>query len=320
MFEFTVPQAGAPRSSRTIALSVAFHGLLFALLLALRFSTQAKLPVAPRMVTFLAPVKEMPVLPVKVRLPRLPKFVAPPITRAQLELPLVALISAPPMEAPKPVLPEMPRTPLAIAVPKVSGFTEAQVVPAIPTVAAKPIVKIAGFQSSETAANNSLRSLSSTVGAFDSAPATGAVQARGPLANMRAGGFSETTAAASGAPRGGAIKNGMFGDTSIDKGAAQKQAARPSSSGSTAVEILSKPRPGYTEEARLKNIEGEVLLEMQFSAAGEARVLRMVRGLGHGLDENAIAAARGIRFRPATREGQSVDSSAVVHILFQLAN
>ncbi len=67
-------------------------------------------------------------------------------------------------------------------------------------------------------------------------------------------------------------------------------------------------------------VEGEVLLDMEFSASGQARVVRVVHGLGHGLDENAIAAALGIRFRPATRDSSAVDASVVVHIVFQLAN
>ena len=85
------------------------------------------------------------------------------------------------------------------------------------------------------------------------------------------------------------------------------------------VEILSKPRPAYTEEARGQRIEGEVLFEILFTAAGEVRVLRTVRGLGHGLDESAIAAAEAIRFRPAERAGVATDSTAIVHIVFQLA-
>jgi len=86
-----------------------------------------------------------------------------------------------------------------------------------------------------------------------------------------------------------------------------------------AAEILFKPRPAYTDEARRLRIEGEVLLEVLFAASGEARVLRTLRGLGHGLDESAIAAAHEIRFRPARRGDAPVDSSAVVHIVFQVA-
>jgi TonB family protein len=84
-------------------------------------------------------------------------------------------------------------------------------------------------------------------------------------------------------------------------------------------EILSKPVPNYTEEARTKKIEGEVLLEVVFEASGKLRVLKVVRGLGHGLDDAAVHAAEQIRFKPALKDGQPSDSTAVVHIIFQLA-
>jgi hypothetical protein len=48
-------------------------------------------------------------------------------------------------------------------------------------------------------------------------------------------------------------------------------------------------------------------------------VLGIVRGLGHGLDESATAAAEAIRFVPAERAGIAADSTAIVRILFQLA-
>ena len=57
-----------------------------------------------------------------------------------------------------------------------------------------------------------------------------------------------------------------------------------------------------------------------FGASGEIQILRVVRGLGHGLDENAAQAARTIRFLPARRDGRPVDSTATVHIIFQLAS
>jgi len=85
------------------------------------------------------------------------------------------------------------------------------------------------------------------------------------------------------------------------------------------VEILSKPRPRYTTEARSAGIQGEVLLDVLFRASGESQVLRLVHGLGHGLDESAAEAARQIQFRPAGRDGLAVDSSAIVHISFELA-
>jgi TonB family protein len=87
----------------------------------------------------------------------------------------------------------------------------------------------------------------------------------------------------------------------------------------TPVEILFKPKPQYTEEARKLKIEGEVLLRVLFTAGGEVRVLEVVKGLAHGLDENAVRAAQQIRFKPALRDGQPTDSTATVHILFELA-
>jgi len=87
----------------------------------------------------------------------------------------------------------------------------------------------------------------------------------------------------------------------------------------TSVEIMFKPNPVYTDEARSLKLEGEVLLEVMFGANGQLHVNRVVRGLGHGLDEAAIAAANKIRFKPATRMGTPMDSTAVVHVMFQLA-
>jgi TonB family protein len=84
-------------------------------------------------------------------------------------------------------------------------------------------------------------------------------------------------------------------------------------------EIISKPVPAYTDDARQKKIEGEVLLEVVLEATGKIHVVRVVRGLGHGLDESAVRAAEQIRFRPAMKDGQPSDSTAVLHIIFQLA-
>ena len=86
------------------------------------------------------------------------------------------------------------------------------------------------------------------------------------------------------------------------------------------VEIIFKPKPVYTDEARGLQLEGEVLLEVMFGANGELHVNRVVRGLGHGLDEAAVNAANKIKFKPAQRNGTSVDSTAVVHVTFQLAS
>jgi TonB family protein len=75
----------------------------------------------------------------------------------------------------------------------------------------------------------------------------------------------------------------------------------------------------YSAEARRLHIEGEVLVSVMFTADGTVKVLGVVKGLGHGLDEAATDAARGVRFVPAKRDGQRVDFPAVLHIVFALS-
>jgi TonB family protein len=56
-----------------------------------------------------------------------------------------------------------------------------------------------------------------------------------------------------------------------------------------------------------------------FPANGPVRVLRVMHGLGHGLDQSAIRAAEQIRFKPKQVNGQAVDTTATLAIVFQLA-
>jgi TonB family protein len=85
------------------------------------------------------------------------------------------------------------------------------------------------------------------------------------------------------------------------------------------VEILSKPKPIYTDEARRLRIEGDVVLKVTFEASGKLVVLGVVQGLGHGLDQAAIDAAKKIEFNPARRDGQPVDHTANLRVVFRLA-
>lgn len=88
---------------------------------------------------------------------------------------------------------------------------------------------------------------------------------------------------------------------------------------STNLEVISKPPPRYTAEARQLKIEGEVVLRVTFSANGQVTVVGVVHGLGHGLDEEARRVAEQIRFRPATRDGHPVDVTTNITISFQMA-
>jgi TonB family protein len=74
----------------------------------------------------------------------------------------------------------------------------------------------------------------------------------------------------------------------------------------TRARVLSKPEPQYSEEARRNQITGTVILSVVFSRTGQVTNIHAVQPLCCGLTEKAIAAARQIRFVPATREGNPV--------------
>jgi TonB family protein len=70
--------------------------------------------------------------------------------------------------------------------------------------------------------------------------------------------------------------------------------------------LLTKPEPSYTEDARKNEISGTVVLKVVFSKSGQVTNIRTVAGLPYGLTEQAIKAARKIKFTPAMKDGQPV--------------
>jgi len=69
------------------------------------------------------------------------------------------------------------------------------------------------------------------------------------------------------------------------------------------IRILSKPGATYTQTARINEVEGAVRVRVTFLASGEIGAVTPISGLAYGLTEQAMAAARQIRFEPATRDG-----------------
>jgi len=146
----------------------------------------------------------------------------------------------------------------------------------------------------------------------------GAKGIKGTVASADFGNGVATPGKGDGRSNGQGVSTGGFGAEQVVH-QAPKVAQLDSGPATTPVEITYKPNPVYTQDARDMKLEGEVLLEVSFAANGTLHVNRVVRGLGHGLDEAAIAAANKIRFKPALRFGQPVDSTAVVHVSFQMA-
>lgn len=88
--------------------------------------------------------------------------------------------------------------------------------------------------------------------------------------------------------------------------------------GVTAPSVLHRVDPDYTPEAKAEKISGSVTLGFEITPAGLPREIKVVESLDRGLDQNAEAALREWRFRPATRDGRAVAVAAKVKFQFQV--
>lgn len=83
-------------------------------------------------------------------------------------------------------------------------------------------------------------------------------------------------------------------------------------------QLLREVRPLYTDEARRRAIEGDVVLEIVVRRDGSVGEVRVLRSLGSGLEQRAVAAVRQWQFSPARRQGTSVDVVVEVAVGFTL--
>lgn len=348
----TTPPPG--RTGPGLAISVAAHIALAALALYLNGVQQPRTPTpATRMAPRLVALVHLPPMPLD--LPALPKPApAPPAKveirteepRPELPTPLppnpienrVAAVAPPPEMRPVEALPK-PTPPKPAAPAVVVGAFANNAVVRTPE-ANREIEKVA-FDAPSAKATQP-KTAATTVGGFDR-PVDANTKPDSPRqvdAVVAETAFGRAPAAAPPAPAARTVRDTGFGNSlsrenpkmaeppaavapsgfasARDVQAAAKAAAPPPVR-LIPVEVLSKPNPAYTDEARQLKIEGEVLLEVNFSATGSLTVVRVVRGLGYGLDEAAIQAARQIKFKPAQDGGRPVDSRATVHIVFRLA-
>ncbi|HUC20216.1 MAG TPA: energy transducer TonB, partial [Candidatus Polarisedimenticolaceae bacterium] len=82
--------------------------------------------------------------------------------------------------------------------------------------------------------------------------------------------------------------------------------------------VISKPEPQYTEEARKNQVTGTVILRAVFTSGGQVTNISARSGLPYGLTERAIAAARQIKFVPATKDGRPVSMYIQLEYNFNL--
>ena len=295
--------------------------------------------------------------PPKVTPPKV-KIVVPPIPKvevAKIEPPKI-VPPKPEIEPPKPVkldtpkpIPNIPPAPpKAVApppAPKVGMFASQK-----PTLVAnnmtKPTVSSGGFGDPHGVTPNPNANRPATiaaVGSFSAAPGAnaGAGAARkgvvqgtafgAGVVNGVPGGTSHGSVASAGfnngvvggVPGGTGTGRGQVGNTSFGSGGIGGKGVQVAQNNAepafTPPVVISEPRAQYTAEAQQAKIQGEVTLQVRFLASGQVEVVRVVNGLGHGLDEQARHVAESIRFKPAMRNGQPVDHTTLIHVTFQLA-
>lgn len=70
--------------------------------------------------------------------------------------------------------------------------------------------------------------------------------------------------------------------------------------------LLEVASPEYTPEAKKKRIEGEVALMIVVNEKGDVTEAKVTKGLGYGLDENAVEAVKVWRYKPAEKDGEPI--------------
>jgi len=74
------------------------------------------------------------------------------------------------------------------------------------------------------------------------------------------------------------------------------------------------PNPEYSEQARKKKIKGTVVLSLTVAVDGTTRDIKVVKGVGYGLDEKAVEAVSRWRFTPALKDGQPIEKEISVEV------
>ncbi|HXE07663.1 MAG TPA: energy transducer TonB [Acidobacteriaceae bacterium] len=88
--------------------------------------------------------------------------------------------------------------------------------------------------------------------------------------------------------------------------------------GVTAPVVTRQSEPEYTPEARKKKFNGTLLIGLVVDKQGRPQDVHIIRGVGMGLDENALKAVGHYRFRPAMENGQPVAVRINVEVNFQI--
>ena len=88
--------------------------------------------------------------------------------------------------------------------------------------------------------------------------------------------------------------------------------------GIAAPTLLYKIEPSYSVEARAAKAQGTVVLLVVIGTDGKTSDIQLRKGLGYGLDEQALDAITQWTFKPGTRDGMAVPVQASIEVNFRL--
>jgi protein TonB len=197
-----------------------------------------------------------------------------------------------PLPAPKGHLPKLAMK--QITPPAIVMRNEKPRLAVEPTVVVPPQVHLA---------QNHMPNLGTSAGAImPAAPPSNGTGSGGGIGSGSGGGVGVGHGPGVGAGSGGGIGGGVY----------------KVGGGISAPQAISSPDPDYTEEARRAKKQGTCVLWLIVDAAGHPRDLKVVRGLGLGLDAKALEAVRQWRFQPALKDGKPVDVQISVEVEFHL--
>jgi TonB family protein len=344
--ELETPSEASKRRSAAVVCAFVAEILVIVVVILLGILAPQELPLTKHYVLTWLPALTPPKPPVaqpprkvtrvvvpKLKSPEPPKLVAP--TVAELKVPNIRpvispatlAVRLPPPPVPQPSLPSKPREPLAIHTGIFGGAEEK-------VTTKRPVeqVQTGGFGSLQGLPVKTQSDSPGNVpklGSFGLPEGPGVGNGTGGRYGVQgvvaSAGFGSGVAGAGYGPGAGGngeskVAVGGFG-TVRQVGPAPSTGLPhvPPPAEFQPIEILSKPVPAYTEEARRLGIQGEVALSVVFLANGSIRVNGVEQSLGHGLDQEAARVATQIRFKPALRAGEPVDFSATVRIEFRLA-
>jgi TonB family protein len=197
-----------------------------------------------------------------------------------------------PLPAPKGRLPKLALQ--QITPPQIVMHNERPKLPVEPTVVVPPQVHVA---------QNYAPNLGNPAAApMPAAPPSNGTGSGGGIGSGSGGGVGVGHGPGVGAGSGGGIGGGVF----------------KVGGGISAPQPISTPDPEYTEEARRAKTQGTCILWLIVDEEGHPRDIRVVRGLGSGLDEKAIEAVKQWKFAPSLRDGKPVNVQISIEVGFRL--